>query len=131
MSSNETEKNWVEESRNRFSPHTLTNEAAVTVQALREWFVNLDIFLARELPEGRERSLARTHLETASMWATKAIALQAPVVKVEPGPEWTTANPHGAGSPENPNSENCRDLTTAAQKIRSEQGLPPLGARRS
>lgn len=74
-----------DEIRNRFGFHKGTIEgpnatspqhAYLRVQYM--WFVDM---LDRLLPPSRAKSVAMTEMETASMWAHKAIAEQAPVSK--------------------------------------------------
>lgn len=73
-----------EEIEHRFGFHKATIEGPeATLPAHREvrlLFRELGEKLDRLLPPGRTRSVAFTELETASMWAHKAIAEQAPVV---------------------------------------------------
>ena len=47
---------------------------------LRRRFVLFALMLDDVLPDGRAKSVAFTELESASMWAHKSIAEQAPVV---------------------------------------------------
>lgn len=41
--------------------------------SLRETFAGLGVRINRDIADGREKSLAQTHLEEALMWAGKAI----------------------------------------------------------
>jgi hypothetical protein len=116
------------ESHDRYTPKALSEADANLAQMLRGWFMGLDEFLVNSVPEGRERALARTHLETASMYAVKAISHQVPRITPEAQEtDWTTSNP----DTQRDKTEDCRDLTETAQKIRAERGLPPRGERRS
>lgn len=51
-----------------------TNMIADKMDAVRAEFKNLAVILNNALPEGREKSLAFTHLEDTLMWAIKSIA---------------------------------------------------------
>lgn len=64
---------WAPEIKRRFGFVAIEGDRLEAVAAVRQGFVNLATTLA-ELPEGRAKSLALTHLEEASHWATKAIA---------------------------------------------------------
>ena len=70
---------------NRFGFHKATNEGEnATIpkhRALRVAFIQFAETLAA-LPDGRSKALAFTELETASMWAHKAIAETAPLVEL-------------------------------------------------
>lgn len=71
------------EIRNRFGFHKATlegPEATGTKHAtLRARFMGFATLINHELPEGREKALAFTALEEASMWAHKAIAQKDPL----------------------------------------------------
>lgn len=73
-----------EEIENRFGFHKATiegpNATAPNHIGVRLLFRQLAEGLDVILPAGRAKSVAFTELETASMWAHKAIAEQAPVV---------------------------------------------------
>lgn len=67
---------------NRFLYHKPDSQEMLDRLAkLRE----LHLALAKEVlemcPDGRERNIAFTHLEEASMWAIKSIVLGAPIAK--------------------------------------------------
>ena len=72
-----------EEIENRFGFHKGTiegpNATAPQHADLRVKFTDFAELLDVVLPDGRAKSLAFTELETASMWAHKAIAEQAPL----------------------------------------------------
>lgn len=72
-----------EDIEHRFGHHKATIEgenATMPLHAdLRAFFKGVARSLDRRLPPGREKALAFTELETASMWAHKAIASQAPL----------------------------------------------------
>ena len=74
-----------EELENRFGFHKGTIEGPnATVPrhaALRTAFTSFATMLDDSLPDGRAKSVAMTELESASMWAHKSIAEQAPIVK--------------------------------------------------
>ena len=46
------------------------------IEALREDAKTLGRFIIEACPDSRERSLALTHLEDATMWAVKSIVLE-------------------------------------------------------
>lgn len=59
---------------NRFEYHKPDAEKAETHAAIRERCLMLAEQLNECLPEGREKSLAITHLEEVMMWSNAAIA---------------------------------------------------------
>lgn len=69
------------ESKERFGWHKGTEVTGPVHQQIRAKFAELDMFLQETLPQGRPKSLARTELETAGMWANKSVAELAPVVE--------------------------------------------------
>lgn len=73
------------EIKSRFGSHKATIEgpaATATKHAeLRRWFVVLATELDGILDDGREKAVAFTELETASMWAHKALAKTAPLIE--------------------------------------------------
>lgn len=72
------------EIENRFGFHkaTIEGENATLPKhtEIRIKFRELGAFLDKVLPPGRTKSVAFTELETASMWAHKAVAEKAPLV---------------------------------------------------
>lgn len=72
-----------QEINNRFGFHKATLEGPEATSpkhhALRKHFMEFAFLLDDILPEGREKALAFTELENASMWAHKAIAQTAPL----------------------------------------------------
>lgn len=62
------------ESRFSFHPATPENDKGVTHDAVRIECKSLALRLNNLLPEGREKSLAITHLEEVMFWANAAIA---------------------------------------------------------
>jgi len=58
-------------SKRRFAHHVPGPAAARAMESLRKEFERLDAMIAA-LPDCREKSVAVTHLETASFWANKA-----------------------------------------------------------
>lgn len=58
----------------RFTYHAPDAVKAQAHDSVRRWCRDLADFLNRELPEGREKSLAMTHLEEVMMWANAALA---------------------------------------------------------
>ena len=68
------------EIQNRYGYHKGTEITGPQHQMCRAKFMEMAEFLDALLPGGRAKALAMTELETASMWANKAIAEQAPIV---------------------------------------------------
>lgn len=63
-----------EEINNRFSSHDVDGVQQYNMARVRAEFEELAHNLNHVLPEGRAKSVSMTELETASMWAQKAIA---------------------------------------------------------
>lgn len=74
-----------EEVEHRFGFHKATIEGENATlprhRELRKLFKELGNTLDHLLPEGRAKAVTFTELETASMWAHKAVAEEAPVVE--------------------------------------------------
>lgn len=65
----------VNDLRNRFEYHPpQTRERAEAHQVVRTAMLGTAIIVNDAAPDGREKSLAITHLEQAMMWANAAIA---------------------------------------------------------
>lgn len=58
----------------RFTTQQLTVETAQQVEAWKTNFRSCAVAIAKKVPNCRERSLALTALEEASMWVTAALA---------------------------------------------------------
>ena len=59
----------------RFTNHPPQNEEVSNLlNAITEEMIVVGVFFVSNLPEGREKSLAITKLEEASMWAKAAVA---------------------------------------------------------
>ena len=64
----------------RYCYHKPTEQSVKEHEDLRIKFIFLASYLDGLLPNGREKSLAHTALQEASMWAHAAVALEDPVV---------------------------------------------------
>jgi len=62
--------------RKEYAVHLLNDGHRSGIQKLREAFSNLADLIDAECMTSRERSVAHTNLETAAMWAVRAVALQ-------------------------------------------------------
>jgi hypothetical protein len=63
-----------EEIRNRIKYHRPNDEAINDIATMRTHALTWALAVADLLPEGREMSLALTHIETALFWANAGIA---------------------------------------------------------
>ena len=61
---------------NRFAFHPATPERGEVHAAVRDECKALAYFIIHNVPEGREQSLAITHLEETMMWCNAGIARQ-------------------------------------------------------
>lgn len=61
--------------RKTYTYHKPSEQGIVNIQSIREGFDNLHTLLEQAAPHSRELSVALTHLETAAMWATKAVVV--------------------------------------------------------
>jgi len=64
----------VEDLDNRFSYHKPDENKAATHEKIRGLFRQVAGYLNDALPEGREKSLAITHIEEVMFWSNAAIA---------------------------------------------------------
>lgn len=62
-----------DEIKKRFLPQFLTPEGLVQLSYVRERFLDLALSLDSLMPDGREKTLALTELQDASMWAIKSV----------------------------------------------------------
>lgn len=69
-----------EELTNRYGFHLArTEEERAAHETIRKLFKDTAMYLEYHLPEGREKSLAHTALQEASMWANAALAPNRPL----------------------------------------------------
>lgn len=66
-----------------YAYHKPSAESLETIRQLRERFSLLHDAIERLCPASRERSVALTELETAAMWAIKAVVCNDPLSVVE------------------------------------------------
>ena len=55
--------------------HTPEQDAILLIEGVRETAKGLGLLIISSCPDGRERSLALTHLEETVMWAVKSLVL--------------------------------------------------------
>ena len=67
-----------------FAYHRPSDESGVKIRSLREGFSRLKEHVEAVSPVSRERSVALTELETAAMWAIKAVVANDPASTPEP-----------------------------------------------
>lgn len=63
-----------EEIRDRFSYHPPSDEGVKRHSNLTDAFCLVAEAIEESVPEGREKAVAFTHLETAKMWASAGVA---------------------------------------------------------
>lgn len=76
-------ENKMEKISKSYNYHKPSEEGLAKVKAIREAFTALDALVSELAPSSRERSLAITELETAAMWAIKAVVINDPESVVE------------------------------------------------
>jgi len=64
--------------RRAYSHLIISSESMRTINRINEAFSALQDLIEESVPDGRERSVAITDLESASMWATRATLLSDP-----------------------------------------------------
>lgn len=72
------ERKALAEVKEKFESHEMTDEAAAAAEGLRKAFQKLGVELHRQLPAGRNKSLAMTHLEDSAMRAIRALSHDKP-----------------------------------------------------
>ncbi len=65
-----------------FAHHVPSPESLEKIRTLRSAFSDLQEVIEEAAPHSRERSVALTELETAAMWAIKAVAVNDPKAEV-------------------------------------------------
>lgn len=68
-----------------FAYHKPSDDGFKRITALRESFSRVKADIEACCPESRQRSVAITELETAAMWAIKAVVFNDPASVVSPG----------------------------------------------
>jgi hypothetical protein len=66
-----------------FAHHDPSDESIAKIRILREKFSELQDAIDQCAPPSRERAVALTNLETAAMWAIKAVVMNDPKSEVE------------------------------------------------
>lgn len=66
-----------------FAYHKPSEDGLVRITALRAAFSEVKKIIEECCPESRQRSVAITELETAAMWAIKAVVFNDPQSEVE------------------------------------------------
>jgi hypothetical protein len=66
-----------------YAHHKPTKEDLAKIETIRTGFSNLDGILKMLAPGSKELSVALNHLETAQMWANKAIVINNPASEVQ------------------------------------------------
>lgn len=66
-----------------FAHHKPSSDACAKIAALRRAFSDLARVIEESAPGTREKAVAITHLETACMWATKAVAVNDPKAEID------------------------------------------------
>lgn len=74
---NATDKQLLDRIENDFTYHPPRGDQAERYVQLRQMAKSMALQIVGLCPDGRERSLALTHLEDAVMWANAAIARHA------------------------------------------------------
>jgi hypothetical protein len=66
-----------------YAYHKPSTEGMDKINALREAFSHVDQVIQANCPNSRQKSVAITELETAAMWAIKAVIFNDPQSEVE------------------------------------------------
>jgi len=61
---------------NKMGYHKATDVTVPLHRELRQDFIHVAEMVVRKVPQGRERALALTHLQTALMWANAGVAIE-------------------------------------------------------
>jgi len=68
-----------------FAYHAPSEDGLRKIQNLRELFSSVSSMIQAVAPNSREKSIALTELETAAMWAIKAVVFNDPASTVNKG----------------------------------------------
>lgn len=66
-----------------YAYHKPSDDGLSKITQIRKAFSNIDALIKDLAPQSREKSIAITELETAAMWAIKAVVLNDPQSVVE------------------------------------------------
>lgn len=67
------------ELNNRFSYHPASGDTAPRYAEVRQAFLELAKFVDDAVPDGRDKALALTELQSAMHWTNSAIAMSTPI----------------------------------------------------
>lgn len=62
----------------KFAFHEPSEGGKEKIKQIRQAFTNIDSLVKELCPQSRELSIALTEIETAAMWATKAVVINDP-----------------------------------------------------
>ncbi len=68
-----------------YAYHKPSEDGHTRITELRQAFSNVAETIARVCPDSRQKSIAVTELETAAMWAIKAVVFNDPKSEIETG----------------------------------------------
>lgn len=81
-----------------YAYHKPSTEGLAKINALRAAFSDVERAIRAHCPDSRQKSVAITELETAAMWAIKAVVFNDPASEVDPGLD-TAVEPGADSSP--------------------------------
>lgn len=87
------ERQQLAEVKNKFEVHDLDDIASQAAEGLRKAFQKIAVDLHKQLPDGRNKSLAMTHLEDSAMRAIRALSHDGGVKDTQPVPAAVVETP--------------------------------------
>lgn len=125
------ERKALAEVKEKFESHEMTEDAATAAEGLRKAFQKLAVELHRQLPDGRNKSLAMTHLEDSAMRSIRALSHDKPT-EAEPAAVVEAPSedaPAKVRTPRAPRAaqqeESSTEMTSAARKLPRKRTAKP------